>query len=317
MSCGNVMSVNDTHVTYTNSLISHTIVDDNFPSVVFGSQWGEHEIEWDCAYPINYLSSLTSSYADDQFQYFQVRRLIIDHTLSGTGFGIFPIAMFLYRDENYDVIHPNPPALGMDQTLYLGISLIEGPMDAVIQVRECWATPTNNSEDQFTYGLIKNNCPALEAEHVQIDNAPLQRHFRWSSPVFRFTTSSRVYVHCYVSICFTNMQQCSKSDCQQRFRRRRSIDDVSKEQWNEEALLSVGPIFLDKDVENVNSNIFFDDVLKNNDADHYHDRDRAMDPPFAIDIPFVVIPIRLPFLVLIYVTIWGVPADRCDCEVSE
>uniref|UniRef100_H2YZN5 ZP domain-containing protein n=1 Tax=Ciona savignyi TaxID=51511 RepID=H2YZN5_CIOSA len=174
-------------------------------------------------------------------------------------------------------------------------------MDAVIQVRECWATPTNNSEDQFTYGLIKNNCPALEAEHVQIDNAPLQRHFRWSSPVFRFTTSSRVYVHCYVSICFTNMQQCSKSDCQQRFRRRRSIDDVSKEQWNEEALLSVGPIFLDKDVENVNSNIFFDDVLKNNDADHYHDRDRATINWFFVVAVCVVMSIILCIVIILFI----------------
>ncbi|XP_078481763.1 uromodulin [Ciona intestinalis] len=254
MSCGNIMSVNDTHVTYTNSLTSNSVVDNLYPSVVFGDQWGEHVIEWDCTYPINYLVSLTSSYVEEEYRYFQIRRLIIDTSLSGTGFGVFPIAMFLYKDEKYDVVHPGPPQLGMDQTLYIGISLIDGPDSAVINVGECWATPTNNTEDQTLYNLILNDCPANDADRVRVETTTPQRHFQWNSPVFKFTVSSRVYIHCYVTVCFTNMQECAKTtSCEDRSRNKRWIDDATNEVSSDQALLSVGPVYLKEDVKIIDS----------------------------------------------------------------
>ncbi|CAK8683997.1 uromodulin-like [Clavelina lepadiformis] len=245
MTCGSTMNLTATDVIYGNSLVTSDLADPAFPNVRVG-QYYNYVLPFDCAYPLAYLVSLTKESIDKEFHYLptisQVRRIVIDTDVSATGFGEFSVGMFLFKGPSFSELRTRPPRLKMHETLYVGVRLLEGPPTAVIEVEKCWATPVEDAK-HHQFFFLKYYCPVTD--FVQIENPKNLSHFYWSSRVFRFSNSSAVYLHCDVTVCFTDHQSCI-TKCPSRSRRRRSLD-AQKNSSKNNATLTVGPIYLDDD----------------------------------------------------------------------
>lgn len=162
-------------------------------------------------------------------------------TPNGQSLGRFPVYMFIYQTEQYQIPYQNPPILDETKMLYVETGLLNPIEGAVLSTRECWATPTADRNGPVKFMLIQDFClndTAVQQVDLQgITNNGIAVKNRFQSKVFQFVNSTRVYLFCKVRVCFPeimdgiNGQKCSKVDadvCPNSNpvgRKRRSVED--------------------------------------------------------------------------------------------
>lgn len=137
-------------------------------------------------------------------------------TVSATDKGTFPVYMFLYETEKYDIPYTIAPIKDETERLYLETGVINPLSNAVMQTKQCWASPTEDSQHENVFLLIDDFCPTADA----VDKVDMKGVFgngqdiqnRFDSLVYQFVGSERVYIFCKVKICITSLQSCDMSD---------------------------------------------------------------------------------------------------------
>ena len=113
--------------------------------------------------------------------------------------------MMLFKDESYGPVYSSAPSINVSDTVYVGIILGDSPEGAVIQARQCWATPTENPEDPVRVSLIDGFCSDNDETGVNIINNGNSNRAKWTTKAFKFAgpnydkgsfqTLSQIYFH--------------------------------------------------------------------------------------------------------------------------
>jgi len=264
--CGLSMSMNNTHVSYETTVKTEAN-EMNFPNG--NTTIITYNIPFMCTYPLDYLLTLESETGEKYGHYipqiYQVQIITILFQNGGEGIGRFPVAMMLFKDESYGPVYSSAPSINVSDTVYVGIILGESPEGAVIQARQCWATPTENPEDPVRVSLIDNFCSDNEETGVNIINNGNSNRAKWTTKAFKFAGPNydKVFLHCWAKVCF-NIDGGPSCDmigsCGRR--KKRAVGATSGEIYmdnseinedltpNGEVVLTVGPITV-KDLQDL------------------------------------------------------------------
>ncbi|XP_069478922.1 uromodulin-like [Ambystoma mexicanum] len=188
--CGNTLTVNGTHATYSNQLL--------IPARV--SQSGiisKHNYTYNvyCSYPLNMSVSLATA----------LKPVLgaIDIALPG-GLGTVIALMVAYTDPAFSV-----PYTESSQPLYieapLYVSVIIPDLDAAsfsLAVTRLYATGDNDPNAALQYDIITNGCPSAGlGELLTIRNNGNSNEARFEIKVFKITNSDYLYLFADVTIC--------------------------------------------------------------------------------------------------------------------
>lgn len=121
-----------------------------------------------------------------------------------SGFGQFRAAMALYSDGSFLSPISAQPSIRHDDILFVGVFLVD-PMTGddyrKLIIRSCWASPTNNTNDEIKFFLIDEPGCANHTMVEVIENGETTQA-RFTSEVFAFSGYGEVYLFCDISICF-------------------------------------------------------------------------------------------------------------------
>ncbi|XP_064300375.1 uromodulin-like 1 [Phalacrocorax carbo] len=96
-----------------------------------------------------------------------------------------------------------------DVLIEVGIQRADSKFKVVLT--DCWATPTNNSLDPFSFTFISNSCPIPNTYTTLLENGNSSKA-RFKMKIFSFINNSVVYLHCKIRICM----ETSGSTCRRR-----------------------------------------------------------------------------------------------------
>ncbi|XP_040211650.1 pancreatic secretory granule membrane major glycoprotein GP2-like [Rana temporaria] len=119
--------------------------------------------------------------------------------------------MALYKDSNYTTPHTGPEVtLFTEEFLYVGVFILGGdPSNAVLVMKNCYATPTNDADYPVRYYIIQNSCPNIHDGTMSVEENGVSRQGRFSVQMFKFVGShDEVYLHCAVSLCDIAIGSC-------------------------------------------------------------------------------------------------------------
>lgn len=186
-------------------------------------------------------------------------------TTSATDKGVFPVYMFLYETEKYEIPYTVAPIKDETDRLYLETGVINPLTSAVMQTRQCWASPTDDIAHSNIFMFIDEFCPTQNAiDKIDIKGVygnGLEIQNRFDSSVYQFVGSKKVYIFCKVRICITSLQNCDLSDycsADARRRKRRDISDVSYKGQennslfgnNDDKTIRIGPLYPESFAQN-------------------------------------------------------------------
>ncbi|CAG5110613.1 Oidioi.mRNA.OKI2018_I69.chr2.g4997.t1.cds [Oikopleura dioica] len=231
-SCGFNRQTNDTHVTYSNLLKVNLMEQDPKRIVMYSGKNYVFPIE--CSYNTNLRTGFNFDVEDQSASMIQFPSI--------SGEGVFRTAMVLYQDGTFTNPLPSEVTVNTNEILNVGVFLVdaeEGDNYRKLKINNCWASPTNSSQDPIQFDLIQDGCADNEVVKIMENGESSQARF--TSEVFGFAGYQRVYLFCDISICFEN---CIKSclESQNRRKRRAAINDDNQ-------VLSLGPIVINE-VEN-------------------------------------------------------------------
>ena len=175
-------------------------------------------------------------------------------TTSATDKGTFPVYMFLYEDGSYEVPYTIAPIKDETERLWLETGVINPLSNAVIQTRQCWASPTADSQHESVFMLIDEYCPTQDAidkiDMSQVNNNGLDIQNRFDSLVYQFVGSKRVYIFCKIRVCITTLQTCDVSNVCDARRKKRELGNSSDLSYegdlnsNEDnKIIRIGPLY--------------------------------------------------------------------------
>ncbi|KAJ7305829.1 hypothetical protein JRQ81_010195 [Phrynocephalus forsythii] len=193
--CGTQLMKNETHVIYSNTLYlaDRSIIREN-----------EIKINFDCSYPLDMEISLETA----------VQPIVSSVNISVGGAGEFIIKMALYRDLNYTSPYEGLKAiLSTEAYLYVGVMITSGDTaQFVLQMENCFATPTENSSDPLKYYIIQNSCPNTQDSTITMPENGVGPQAKFSLQVFKFVGNHNlVYLHCEIQLCDTRTKACKPS----------------------------------------------------------------------------------------------------------
>merc|ERR1712019_258130 len=216
------------------------------------------------AYPLEYLVTPSADTDDDgvpdsNYGSFLpkisevVTVVSVDMTKGGIkGDGKFPVAIMMYKTDQYDIVYNSPPTLNVDSRLYIQTHLLKGPDEATVQTKKCWMTPTDNIDDTLSYTIIDDYCPladAVDKADVALLTNGVNFISRWEVDVFKFTGKDDIFVHCRVRLCFKSDDQvCNDFKCPKNNRRKRRSEENDKSAIgdnDDDIVVSVGPLSVD------------------------------------------------------------------------
>ncbi|XP_069478923.1 uromodulin-like [Ambystoma mexicanum] len=188
--CGNTLTVNGTHATYSNQLLIPARVSQ---SGLVSKQNFTYNIS--CSYPLNMsvtlLTTLTPILGVNNIQ------------LPG-GVGTVFVMMLGYTDPAFAVPYTgNTLTLNVEDPLY--VSVIIPDLDAAsfsLAVTRLYATGINDPNATPQYDIITNGCPsAVLADSLTIRNNGNYSEARFEIKVFKITNSDYLYLFANVTIC--------------------------------------------------------------------------------------------------------------------
>ncbi|XP_053410777.1 uromodulin isoform X2 [Nycticebus coucang] len=216
--CGTVMTRNETHATYSNTLYlaDEIIIRDRNIKINFA-----------CSYPLDMKVSLMTS--------LQPMVSVLNISMGGTG--MFTVRMALFQSPAYTQPYQGSSVtLSTEAFLYVGTILDGGDLSRfALLMTNCYATPSSNATDPLKYFIIQDSCPQTEDSTIQVVENGESPQSRFSVQMFRFTGNyDLVYLHCEVYLCDTVSEKCKPTCSRTRFRSGVIID--------QSRVLNLGPI---------------------------------------------------------------------------
>ncbi|XP_069838064.1 uromodulin-like [Dendropsophus ebraccatus] len=196
--CGLQITNNKTHAIYKNTLNLA------LESIGLITREDELAVTMSCAYPLDMMVSLDIA----------VNPIISYANISVGGTGQFTAYMALYQDSSYMTPYGGSAVmLTTKSMLYIGVYIRGGDTSQyVLVMKNCYATPTNNSDDAVKYYIIKDSCPNKQDTTLSVLENAVSRQGRLSLEVFKFVGNySSVYIHCAISLCDITAGSCSPS----------------------------------------------------------------------------------------------------------
>jgi len=193
-SCGNVLTTNGTHATYSNTLFIYFMGQKGGKAVV--------DLPFSCVYPMDTHTSMD---------------VAVKPYLDMDGDGIVghgsraKASMSLFRNANFTGPYPAGKVdLPLGSVLNVGVSVEETETERFAVVLEnCYATHSANPDDMMRYYLIKSKCPTDRRQVSVIESgSSLKAHF--SALLFLFQGDYRpVFLHCSLSLCDKKSSACN------------------------------------------------------------------------------------------------------------
>jgi len=227
--CGTSVTTNSTHVTYENAVQS-TIGQSN--SVI--TRQRRMKINFSCFFDLEVTLSLQDA-INPRIQHFEVD--------VGVTEGVFDVSMGLFTDNSFSDYIAGEYTIQVPEKLHVGV-VINDDTAMILQLEECWATPSSDSEDPVRYPFIENYCgDPTELDVYQSlvvsENGVSQRGL-YSIESFSFNgqEDGEIYLHCQARICDPSNETCAPTcpaDNSSGNRRRRNTGDSM-------VVTSVGPV---------------------------------------------------------------------------
>jgi len=231
MGCGTVSSHTDDAVVYSNSVEKEEV---EYEGMI--TRMPELTIPFSCYYT---KEGVTSTYG------------IIPRKLKMTMDGgdattEFTLEISVFKDKDYLLpfgVRDFPLKVTLNKPLFIQLA-VDSP-DTRLQLREekCYATPTQNPDDDMKYDIIRDSCPVDST--VTYYSAPRgTRRFSFDTFQFSGDYGTFVYLHCNLVVCNASKptSRCSVDCLSLEFpRRKRAAED---EKGVARAGLTEGPFIL-------------------------------------------------------------------------
>ncbi|XP_006892772.1 PREDICTED: uromodulin [Elephantulus edwardii] len=190
--CGTVMTKNETHATYSNTLYlaDEVIIRDLNIKINFA-----------CSYPLDMKVSLKTT----------LKPMMSTLNISVGGTGMFTVRMALFQNPTYTLPYQGSAVtLATEAFLYVGTMLDGGDLSRfVLLMTNCYATPSSNATDPMKYFIIRDRCPRTKDSTIQVVENGESPQSRFSVQMFRFAGNyDLVYLHCEVYLCDTKNEKC-------------------------------------------------------------------------------------------------------------
>ncbi|XP_069077417.1 uromodulin-like [Pleurodeles waltl] len=191
--CGNRVSINNTHVFYSNNLTipgevsSLGLIAKNNVTYAFS-----------CSYPLNIPVSLATT--------LNVTMSGIDIPLPG-GVGAVMVFMIAYTDSTFTVPYTDATMdINVQDTLYVAVSMPD--LDATtfsVLVTRLYATGTSDPNANPSYDIITNKCPSAQLGDlltILVNGETVEARFKVQ--VFQISGMVNLYLHAEVEMCTSN-----------------------------------------------------------------------------------------------------------------
>ncbi|KAM4726216.1 uromodulin-like 1 [Anableps anableps] len=128
-----------------------------------------------------------------------------------TGLGSFQVVVQLM---NGTAPLPHNYSLSPEQAVVVEVSLNSTSEQMKVVINKCWATPTQNPADPYSYTFLENSCPLNIYTKVLMNGNSTSS--RVSVQIFSFVNLNVIYLHCQVQICVQIGSDSCVPDCLQR-----------------------------------------------------------------------------------------------------
>ncbi|XP_044079355.1 uromodulin-like 1 [Siniperca chuatsi] len=127
------------------------------------------------------------------------------------GSGSFQVTVQLM---NGTIPLPHNYSLSPEEAVVVEVSLNISSVQIKVVIDKCWATPTPNPVDHYSYIFLENSCSLNTYTKVLINGNSSTS--RVSVQIFSFVNLNVLYLHCQVHICVQIGSSTCVPDCQQR-----------------------------------------------------------------------------------------------------
>ncbi|XP_035531818.1 alpha-tectorin-like [Morone saxatilis] len=213
--CGAVVMVNKTHITYKN-----TIMTQNFSTFGFINRNAKVHMDFSCCYSQPDVSNLAIKLKHSA---------VIQQITSGEW--NYNLTMKAYTDsERLEAIEPGTD-IQLDETIWVELKTDGLDENLVLLVTDsCWATDQPSPNGTLRYNIIINGCPNPADQTVKAEGNGLRTSNYFAFNSFQFSgKTTDVYLHCRVELCVRQDNTCAPS-CSQAERRRRSAMSKSEDE---------------------------------------------------------------------------------------
>ncbi|MEE6513918.1 hypothetical protein FKM82_021783 [Ascaphus truei] len=194
--CGNKMSTNSSHVTYSNMLHIPASTSSGIVSV------NNISLNISCSYALNMQTSL----ATVLHPVMSTENLTVES--SGIE-GAATIAAYINPTYTSPLQQEQQDQLTVGSTLYFGMSVQFPDPIFVLRVERCFATPNNDPNDPIQVELIRGGCSIGEGPYVKLDANGEATEVRFSIVSFAFQGHNNVYIFCNARMCNNVTSVCT------------------------------------------------------------------------------------------------------------
>lgn len=224
--CGTTHNSSDNYLYYYNSIKISSKKEENSSAI---TRKHEAVFVFDCAYDRSVILSVVS--------YSPKRKLVYTKTAD---FGNFTFTMDMYKSSKYQEAYNSYPVVAyLGQPMYLQVAAISKDSELVLFPERCFATPTNDVNDNKFYNFIDKGCSKDDTLKYNYNKEAPKQQFNLEA--FRFLTdaTNRVHLHCDLVVCRKSDSDsvCAKGCQAGSSRRRRAVlGDPPRQQ------LTIGPV---------------------------------------------------------------------------
>merc|ERR1712113_994120 len=199
-SCGTDVFNNGTHFIYSNA-VQGSIGMSN--SVI--SRTRHVKLDYECAFQNSFILTYGSA--------INTQLTTIDVTIDSV-VGHFDIAFSLFTDDTFEFPIQGVKEFNVPELMHIGATLDADEKRLKLQLKECWATPSNNPQDETKYVFIENSCGIDEEinvyESLNIVSNGVSNQAAFTMESFTFTGSDAdIYLHCNVHVCDSDKMDCN------------------------------------------------------------------------------------------------------------
>ncbi|XP_053550738.1 uromodulin-like [Bombina bombina] len=196
--CGNTLIKNASSLIYRNTI--YLSLDTN------SSIGGEDvvSITYSCVYPLDIGITLETA----------LNPFVSSVVINMEGTGTFTARIVLYKDASYLSPYEGSAVVLTNKTiLYIGTFLDGGDTSQfVLQLKNCYATPTQNGSDSTRYDIIKDSCPSKQDSTIRVFENGVSRMGRFGVQLFGYIQDhNTVYLHCNIHVCDIKSEICNST----------------------------------------------------------------------------------------------------------
>ncbi|XP_043939914.1 uromodulin-like [Protopterus annectens] len=186
--CNAWISVNNTHVTYTTSVLFQV---KPINGIII---YNDVNVYYNCSYPLNMKTSLDLA----------INPVLSTSNITITGVGQYTVKMALFKTADYTSPYlesDSPIHLKVEDFMYIGAFVTGISEKFALKLDACYGTQTNNSKDSIKYYFIQNSCPVSGGVYVSIIENGNSSQARIAVKVFKYAGSNEVFLTCSASLC--------------------------------------------------------------------------------------------------------------------